>query len=201
MGGTNTSMVNQGSSGSLRSDSFSPNPPCCGSSAVHEDSVFSPSGIFSRSESGGVMVVGSTKGLGSNIYPPGKINDLSLGNLDFIEGTVTSNHLYFSSNQTLIHGDTFDESEVELVGAEYIAGNTTFAPLPASEGVNMPLNMGMFNVSEQYYFRVKATDRGGKFSLSNVARLFITEVSNSAATQGINFGIFLLMLVASQYYC
>eukprot|EP00091_Calanus_sinicus_P025732 TRINITY_DN9985_c0_g1_i1.p1 TRINITY_DN9985_c0_g1~~TRINITY_DN9985_c0_g1_i1.p1 ORF type:complete len:288 (-),score=70.86 TRINITY_DN9985_c0_g1_i1:92-877(-) len=208
--GTDTSMVNQGA-GSLRSTS-SHTPPCCGSSAVSEGSVLAPSGMFSRSESGGIVIVGSTKGLGNNIYPPGKINDLSLGSLNFDEGTfevsftstgddlddgiVASNQLFFSANQTLISGDMIDEAEAELVDINFLAGNYTFDPLPASEVVSLPLSMNMFNVSEQYYFRIKATDQGGKFSLSNVARLFITEVSNSAMRMGLNLGIVMMALIA-----
>ena len=138
---------------------------------------------------------------------------MSLGSLDFVEGTfevsftstgedlddgvVTSNQLFFSANQTLISGDLMDEAEVELVDNDFLAGNFTFDPCPASEVVSLNIAMGMFNVSEQYYFRLKATDQGGKFSFSNVARLFITEVSNSALDMGLNLGIVMMALIAS----
>ena len=94
-----------------------------------------------------------------------------------------------------------DEAEVELVDNGFLAGNFTFDFLPASEFVRLPILMSMFNVSEQYYFRLKATDQGGKFSLSNVARLFITEVSNSAMDLGLNLGMIMMALVAGWLTC
>merc|ERR1711936_498751 len=127
-----------------------------------------------------------------NIYPPGEISDLTLGNMDFSnrsfelsftspgddldEGTIASYQIFFSANQTLISGDSVDESELTLVDEDYLACNCSFNPLPAPEVVSLRLNMDMFNVSQQVYFRVLCTDQGGKMSLSNIARLFLTEI-------------------------
>jgi hypothetical protein len=120
--GTEDSSTHQGSPGSrsLPSRPSEENPLCCGSTGLRQDSVLAPTGAFTRSNAGGLISVLPTGDI-SNLYPPGKITNLRLGDMDFDQkifslnftfpgddldqGLVDSYTIFYASNKTLVDGD------------------------------------------------------------------------------------------------
>ena len=213
--GSNTTMLNKGPTRSHRT-----HLSCSGSSLVRSDSVLTPAGVFSRSGSGGMITVGPTTGLiPGGVYPPASIRDLTVGGRglksdtftisftavgeDLDEGIVATNQLFFSPNKSLLVGDITDMSDVELVSDNYLVGDSSLDPVPAYQVVRLTLNKSMFNMSDHYFFRVKATDQGGMFSFSNIAGLFLTDVATDQQldkqTSALYYGAGLGSAVASAF--
>jgi len=194
-------------------------PICCGSTTLRSDSVTEPTGRFTRSKSGGLISVSKTTGMDDNLYPPGRISDLSVGNMNFVDntfdisftstgddldqGTVDKNEIFFTSNLTLISGDVTlapDDENIMVVTDDNLAcyNCSLPAPQPASTKVVISLNMNSFNTTitdGQLYFRLQATDQGGKMSLSNVARIYVTDTRTTPSSSA-KLGNFVCVVIS-----
>jgi len=222
--GNENTMVNQGSpEASVKSKSLpkapSPQmPSCCGSTALKEDSILNSTGIFSRSKSGGLISVGSTIGLGDNIYPPGKISDLRLGNMNFQEGvfdlsftspgadldkgTISSYQIFYSTYNNFSSGVLQPGTDLTQISSDQLACNCNLAPVPAMQMVVLTLNMTKFAEQEQFYFIVQTTDQpiNGKHSLSNVGGIFLTNKTlPSLEDLGLTWGIAVAIVIGSMF--
>ena len=163
-------------------------PACCGSSAVTEDTPVSPTGVFSRSRSGGVITFGHT-GSDNNLFPPASVRDLSLGQFDGDQfslsftspgadlntGTIEEFVIFYSTNKTLLDHQEVD-SPVPRITTDDLAGNCSLDPLPPHERVDLTIKVTNFEMDQQFFFRVLAVDQTGEFrktSMSNVASIFL----------------------------
>ena len=197
-------------------------PVCCGSEAVKEDTPVSPTGTFTRSRSGGVITFGQTGG-DTNLFPPGPVRDLTVGQADgdqfsvsftspgadLSSGTIQQYIIFYSTNMTDL--DTLDvNSGLTNITAEDLACNCTLDPLPPLERVELTINMTSFEMGQQFFFRVLATDEegeNGKSTMSNVANIFFNvptpdPAPSSAVTQHIflaKLGLVVLSCVYSYF--
>jgi len=200
--GQETTEINNGPASQFKKKSLPSDaeyPICCGSTAVNEDSVLEPTGSFTRSGSGGAIGVAKSSNMNDNLYPPGKVNDLLVKNLDFEQrtfqlsftspgqdldqGEPTEFAIFYSTNMTLLSNDDslYDSTQIKVLNDSHIPGdNSSFpTPLPPSEVLIISVDMDSdFVQDEQTYFRLQATDDGDLFSLSNIARIYLTDTSS-----------------------
>ena len=226
--GTEDSSTHGGSPGSrsLPSRPSEENPLCCGSTALREDSILTPTGAFTRSQVGGLISVLPTGDI-SNIYPPGKITDLRLGDMDFDrdvfdlnftfsgedldQGTVESYTIFYASNKTLLNGDDDLSPSVDQLKPGHLAGCSPTSncslpsPLAAGEMLGLELAMEAFPKDRQIFWRVRVEDEGGKWAMSNIATSYLHDVkatdaggaaSRTRGGAGIVTGLTLLFLVS-----
>ena len=164
-------------------------PVCCGSSAVKEDTPVSPTGTFTRSRSGGVITFGKT-GSDNNLYPPASIRDLKLANFDGEQfslsftspgadlntGIIEQFIIFYSTNNT--HLDQLElDSTLPNITTSDLACNCSLDPVPPFEVVDLTINMTSFEMDQQFFFRVLASDQKGKHrktSMSNVASILLS---------------------------
>ena len=162
-------------------------PMCCGSSGVREDTPLSPTGSFTRSKSGGVIRFGQT-GADTNIFPPGTIRDLRLGDFsgdqfslsftspggDLNSGNISQFVIFFSENKTELSSSLGISSSVaRITEADLACTDCSLEPLPPLSKVQLRLNLNSFNPGDQVFFRVLAADEGNKTSLSNRANIIL----------------------------
>jgi len=176
----NSTAMSKERSKSLPSHSSVSAPLCCGSVAVKDDTPISPTGVFTRSKSGGVITV---QGDGqSNTYPPGPIRDLILTDLaenstftlsftfsgdDLNTGTVQSFSIFYSNISSDLQG-LDPNSPVDFITEEMLDCDCTLDPLPPFSEKFLWVNSSFFDPEKQYYFRVLVVDNGGKTSTSNL---------------------------------
>ena len=179
--------------GAARGKSFpsvptSSTPLCCGSTAVKDDTPLDPTGIFTRSASGGVITFGET-GADTNIFPPGPIRDLSVGHFaedhfllsftspgaDLNTGTIDQFIIFYSNNKTLLNNLTVSSDIPRVNGSDLACSNCTLDPLPPADKVQLSLNLDSFTRGEKIFFRVVAADEEGKTSQSNMANILLSD--------------------------
>ena len=151
-----------------------------------DDTPTSPTGVFTRSRSGGVISVKGNSG--GNIYPPAPIRDLAITDIlngdsfnltftspgeDLNTGTVAEYKIFYATNRTQLE-DLSPSSNVSVVTEDMLKCNLTLAdcslePQPALTPVNLRLNSTFFLADTDYSFRVLAVDAGQLTSVSNVA--------------------------------
>ena len=184
-------------------------PLCCGSTAVKDDTPLDPTGIFTRSASGGVITFGET-GADTNIYPPGPIRDLSVGHFaedhfllsftspgaDLNTGTIDQFIIFYSNNKTLLNNLTVSSDIPRVNGSDLACSNCTLDPLPPADKVQLSLNLDSFTRGEKIFFRVVAADEEGKTSQSNMANILLSDPPQSSATRGL-LSLLLLPVIAS----
>jgi len=183
-------------------------PLCCGSTAVKEDTPLEPTGIFSRSASGGVITFGQT-GADTNIFPPGPIRDLSVGDFtqdhfllsftspgaDLDTGTIDQFIIFYSQNKTLLTNLTVSSDIPRVSASDLACSNCTLDPLPPSDKVQLSLNLNSFTRGEKVFFRVLAADQEGKTSQSNMANILLSDPPKSSASRN-SLSLLLLALVS-----
>ena len=181
---------------------------CCGSTAVKEDTPLQPTGIFSRSASGGVITFGET-GPDTNIFPPGPITDLSVGaftedhfllsftspGADLDTGTIDQFIIFYSQNKSLLTNLTVSSPIPRVSASDLACSDCSLDPLPPSAKVQLSLNLDSFTRGEKVFFRVLATDEDGKTSQSNTANILLSDPPKSSASR--NALSLLLLAVAS----
>ena len=208
MSGTNeTSFVNTTSNSekdiwfkgkSFPSKPTSTTPMCCGSQGIkvekvlsivvitklfsQDDVSLSPTGAFTRSNSGGVITVKGKDG--GNVYPPGTIRDLLI--LDIVEGqsfnlsftspgddlnsgNLTQYIIFYSANRTHLDNLT-PTSTISNITTDMLSHNTSMESVPPFTKVNLRVDKDKLvtMADTEYYFRVLAIDSGEKTSKSNV---------------------------------
>lgn len=165
-------------------------PICCGSSAVRDDSVLTPSGTFARTQTGGMLSIVNAD---NAAYPPGTVTNLVAGDWDLKtctfsvtftapgavldSGTVDSYKIYYSTNQseimaaTMLHGNFAYIQDVDLA-----PGSANMTPVEAGNLVRLTVQTDPFtnsvSSSAVYFFRLEAS-AGVSRSASNTARLYI----------------------------
>jgi hypothetical protein len=167
-------------------DSSPSTPVCCGSSGVTEDTPVSPTGTFTRSRSGGVISLGRT-GPDTNIFPPGSIRDLRVGDFDedhfslsftspgsdLNTGNISDFIIFYSKNKNELNSLNISSSVARVTMADLDCTDCTMDPLPPFSKVKLTLNLNSFIPGEQVFFRVLAIDEGKKTSLSNRANIIL----------------------------
>ena len=149
---------------------------------MQDDTPTSPTGVFTRSNSGGAITV-LGNGQNSNTYPPGPIRDLILTDLqdnatftlsftfpgdDLNTGTVKNYSIFYSKNISDLQ-DLHPNSPVDFITEDMLNCDwCTLDPLPVFSESFLWVNSSYFDPEVQYYFRVLAVDNGGKTSTSNM---------------------------------
>ena len=147
-----------------------------------DDTSLSPTGVFSRSKSGGVITVKGKDG--GNVYPPGPIRDLVI--LDIVEGqsfnlsftspgddlntgNLTQYMIFYSANRTDLDNLT-PTSTISNITTDMLSHNTSMESIPPFTKVNLRVDKEKFVTMEdtEYSFRVLAIDSGDKTSKSNI---------------------------------
>ena len=173
-----------------------------------DDTPKSPTGIFIRSKSGGVITV---KGNGAdNVYPPGPIRDLIIKTVVYNEtfslsftspgedlntGKISQYIIFYSTNRTLLNNLT-PSSNVSKVTETMLSCNCTLDPLPALQRVNVNISSSSFDVVTEFNFRILAVDNGGKTSTSNVV-VFVPSPEISLNDLGLTWGIAIAIVIGS----
>ena len=159
-------------------------PICCGSSAVPPDTPVSPTGVFTRSKSGGAVKFGKVNE--TDIYPPGPVRDLTLDNIssnnltfslsftspgaNLNKGLIKSFRIFYSTNKTLLdHLDT--TSSLPSITTEDC--HCDLQPQPPGSKVDLTLRFETFSCDEQTFFRVLLLNDANKISLSNTKGIFL----------------------------
>ena len=186
-GGESTTVVNlTDSQRAFPSMPSASTPICCGSSAVTEDTPRSLTGAFSRSRSGGVVKFGPVDS--GNIYPPGPVRDLSLGNISaelltfelsftspgahLDEGTVKSFTIFYSTNKTEL--EWLDPaSSLALHHVTPSDCHCNLQPQPPRDKVHLSLDFQTFSCDQKTFFRVLLINEANSMSLSNTAGIFL----------------------------
>ena len=148
-----------------------------------DDTPLSPTGVFSRSKSGGVITVKGNDG--GNVYPPGPIRDLVI--LDVVEGEsfnlsftspgddLNSGNLnkfivFYSKNKTELQNLT-PSSNVSSITQDMLSSNASMESIPPFSNVILNIESNNFDANTEYSFRVLAVDSGLKTSKSNLVFL------------------------------
>ena len=170
----------------------------------------SPTGIFVRSKSGGVITVKGNGG--GDVYPPAPIRDLVIKPLVYNEsfslsftspgadlniGMVSQYIIFYSNNRTLLDNLT-PSSNVSKVTEGMLSCNCTLDPMPALHKVDLNISSSFFDVMTEFNFRILAVDNGGKTSTSNVV-LFVPspEPQISFSDLGLTWGIAIAIVIGS----
>ena len=167
-------------------------PVCCGTTTLRDDSTLLPTGTFTRTTPGGLISVKKTGDI-SNIFPPGRVTDLSIWHLDFSaeefslrftfpgsdldQGTVAAYKMFYTTNRTVVggQGDLVEGGQVLLLTGEQQACNCSLpAPAPSHTLATLELSMASFPREKVIHWRLRVEDQGGKWSLSNIASTFLT---------------------------
>ena len=205
-----SSSPSASSSTSSTSSASSSNPRCCGSNAVTADTPLKRTGPFTRTKAGGAIKVGPTPA-DINIFPPGPIRDLKVGDLnkdrfsfsftspgaDLNTGNISQFIIFYSENKTDLNDALDPSSSVARVSEDHLActwwgSGCNLDPLPPQSKVELSLGLKHFQVDQQVFFRVLAEDEGGKTSLSNRASILLARFNSAPAIRG-TFHLFLIL--------
>ena len=142
--------------------------------------MVSPTGVFTRTQSGGVITVKGSNG--GNIYPPAPIRDLAIIDIangksfnltftspgeDLNTGNISDYKIFYATNRTQLDSLT-PNSNISVVTDDMLMSNCSMEPLPALSKVNLRINSTFFEADSDYSFRVLAMDKDEKTSVSNV---------------------------------
>ena len=147
---------------------------------LQDDTIVSPTGVFTRTQSGGVITVKGSNG--GNIYPPAPIRDLAIIDIangksfnltftspgeDLNTGKISDYKIFYTTNRTQLDSLT-PNSNISVVTDDMLMSNCSMEPLPALSKVNLRINSTFFEADSDYSFRVLAMDKDEKTSVSNV---------------------------------
>jgi len=214
--GTDDSQINQGfidardHMRSLPNRPSSESPVCCGSDALREDSILSPTGNFKRLSSGGSIEM---KNANKVDYPPGQVNDLRGGNnlnqasftLTFTSagetldsGTAEGIEVYFSHNSSLL----FDNSNLTYLTVNDVYNNASLTPSEAGTKVEIEvkriINGTALEVEQQYFFRLLTVGKT-KSTWSNIAPVYFPRQQVSSS-MGMCLDRIILVLAATVFF-
>ena len=138
-----------------------------------------PTGVFTRSRSGGVVTV---KGSGAPSYPPATVRDLIIDdivdgqsfNLSFTSpgatlntGTLSKYIIFFAANRTDLDNLT-PTSAVSNITEGMLDCNCTLSPVSALTKVKLRVASNNFERNTEFNFRILAVNNAGKTSESNI---------------------------------
>merc|ERR1712176_1290224 len=123
---------------------------------------------------------------------------------DLDQGGPVDFQVFFSSNLSFLNTNDMLHGTVDttVLKARHLSCPNCTMPSPLPPNERMVLVLGMnrgFVMEEQFFFRLQAVDEGGKFSLSNIARIVLTkkeEQGNSGTYASLPCSIFLLLSLA-----
>ena len=216
--GTGNSQINQGfidarekAARALPSMPSPGSPLCCGSNALRDDSVLSPTGNFKRLSPGGVIEMKNAKQVS---YPPGRVNNLRGGSMQSPDsftltftsagetldyGTAKGIRVYFSQNDTLLQNNV--ENNVRYLTPDDVKNpsslNATEAGTNVEIFVKRFLNGTTFEDSQQYFFRLMTIGES-KSSWSNIAPVYILSTQPSSGNKTAD-NISMLVMISTYF--
>jgi len=176
-------------------------PLCCGSDAMPEGSLVTPTGNFTRHAAGGAFRVKNDVDPSVDNFPPGKVTDLAVSNLDNavhlwftspgddLDSTdpVAGYTIKYSSTAGNLTGSSFDNEDFNSVITEDDLLDSDLTPVGGGTVKEIKISKSIFTPERKYVFALKAKDESNNRSpVSNTAQLLILPDNRSAASQRVD---------------
>merc|ERR1719341_1473372 len=173
-------------------------PLCCGSDAMPPGSLVTPTGNFSRHAAGGAFRVKNDVDPSVDNFPPGKVTDLAVSNLDNAvnlwftspgddldsNDPVAGYTIKYSSTAGNLTGSSFDNEEFNGVITVDDLLDSDLTPVSGGTVKEIKIDRYLFTAEKKYAFALVAADEAGNRSpVSNAAQLLISPAKHSAAAQ------------------